>query len=448
MAHWSQAGFWLAFRAGAGILRAMPFPVSAVSCSTDYAGPVTGGVPLACNFDTQGCDAGDIYLATLDTIGGTEFIQVALSDYVVTDEGGGVFTVTPDLSYAAGITVRVYRWLAYTQPFIFSETGPLPAGQIMAALNRIVQLEQQLRAEAGLDVAAITIPPVAALMLPQTVFTDAAARGNATPAFLGQLGTQLSTGGIYRGSSIAAGGWTLIPTGGGGGSYTAGNGLTLTGSEFTIDTAITLDLNSTQGPIQNKSFGDNKFDGIQCSNGLQALDFIPVASSVNYLDIIPAATGNRPGIRANGTDANVSLNLYTKGTGTVTINGVDAVTTTGTQTISSKTIITSTTTNPAETQQTLTDAASIAWNLNLGAIAKVTVAASRTMAAPSGLRDGSIATLSIIQGGAGTNLITWDAVFKWPGGAAPTLSTAAGKRDVFTFLVDGGNLYGQSSLGY
>lgn len=45
-----------------------------------------------------------------------------------------------------------------------------------------------------------------------------------------------------------------------------------------------------------------------------------VASGVNFVDLTAAATGNGPLIAAAGSDANVSLNLNTKGTGTVNLS--------------------------------------------------------------------------------------------------------------------------------
>ena len=46
-----------------------------------------------------------------------------------------------------------------------------------------------------------------------------------------------------------------------------------------------------------------------------------VASQVNAFTIIPAIAGSTPSINATGTDTNISLNLVTKGTGTLQING-------------------------------------------------------------------------------------------------------------------------------
>jgi hypothetical protein len=61
-----------------------------------------------------------------------------------------------------------------------------------------------------------------------------------------------------------------------------------------------------------------------------------VASAVNSVNITNAATTGKPSLAAQGSDTNVSLNLISKGTGTVQANAVDVVTTTGTQTLTNK----------------------------------------------------------------------------------------------------------------
>jgi hypothetical protein len=97
---------------------------------------------------------------------------------------------------------------------------------------------------------------------------------------------------------------------------------------------------------------------------------------------------------------------------------------------------------------TLTDAATIAWDTSTGQVATFTfVSSNRTMGAPTNLVNGGFYALAVIQN-AGSNTLTWNAVFKWPGGTAPTLSTGASAKDYFTFRSDGTNLYQQgSSLG-
>jgi hypothetical protein len=83
--------------------------------------------------------------------------------------------------------------------------------------------------------------------------------------------------------------------------------------------------------------------------------------------------------------------------------------------------------------QTLTDAATINWDAASGQLAKVTLGDNRTMAAPTNLVEGREYTLVVIQDGTGSRTITWNAVFKWPLGVAPTLSTAGGSKDLLVF---------------
>lgn len=91
----------------------------------------------------------------------------------------------------------------------------------------------------------------------------------------------------------------------------------------------------------------------------------------------------------------------------------------------------------------LTDAATVAWAANTAQTATFTfVSTNRTMGAPTGLVDGAFYALAVIQNG-GSNTLTWNSVFKWAGGVAPTLSTAAGAKDYFVFRSDGTNLYQQ-----
>lgn len=92
---------------------------------------------------------------------------------------------------------------------------------------------------------------------------------------------------------------------------------------------------------------------------------------------------------------------------------------------------------------TLTDAATVAWNTALGQVATFTfVSTNRTVGAPTNLVNGGFYGLAVIQN-AGSNTLTWNSVFKWANGTAPTLSTAAGARDYFVFRSDGTNLYEQ-----
>ena len=108
------------------------------------------------------------------------------------------------------------------------------------------------------------------------------------------------------------------------------------------------------------------------------------------------------------------------------------------------------TTAPAEVKVTvgwaantaLTDAATIAWDTTNQVATFTFVSTNRTFGAPTNLKNGAFYALAVIQNG-GSNTLTWNAVFKWAAGTAPTLSTAAGAKDYFTFRSDGTNLYQQ-----
>lgn len=108
------------------------------------------------------------------------------------------------------------------------------------------------------------------------------------------------------------------------------------------------------------------------------------------------------------------------------------------------------TTAPAEIKVTvgwaantaLTDAATVAWDTTNQVATFTFVSTNRTMGAPTNLKNGAFYALAVIQN-AGSNTLTWNSVFKWAAGTAPTLSTAAGAKDYFTFRSDGTNLYQQ-----
>jgi hypothetical protein len=89
---------------------------------------------------------------------------------------------------------------------------------------------------------------------------------------------------------------------------------------------------------------------------------------------------------------------------------------------------------------TLTDGATLNWNTALGQVAQVTLGGNRTFAAPTSLVNGGFYSLLIIQDGTGSRTISWNSVFDFTGGVAPTLSTAAGAKDIITWRSDGTNM--------
>jgi hypothetical protein len=153
-----------------------------------------------------------------------------------------------------------------------------------------------------------------------------------------------------------------------------------------------------------------------------------------------AATGTVTSVAGTGTVNGLTL------TGTVTSSG--SLTLGGTLSLVSPPPIGTTT--PAEVKVTvgwaantaLTDAATVAWDTTNQVATFTFVSTNRTMGAPTNLKNGAFYALAVIQNG-GSNTLTWNSIFKWASGTAPTLSTAAGAKDYFTFRSDGTNLYQQ-----
>jgi len=91
-------------------------------------------------------------------------------------------------------------------------------------------------------------------------------------------------------------------------------------------------------------------------------------------------------------------------------------------------------------EQTLTDGATIDWNLSTQQVAKVTLGGNRTLNAPSNQQAGAFYSLAIIQDGTGSRTLTFNSAYKFTGATAPTLTTTASAKDIIIFKSDGTNL--------
>lgn len=91
--------------------------------------------------------------------------------------------------------------------------------------------------------------------------------------------------------------------------------------------------------------------------------------------------------------------------------------------------------------QTLSEAANTVWDSSLGQVAYLTLTGSRHIDRPTNMKTGSY-ILRVTQGGSGSYNLTWSSAFKWPAGVTPTLTTAVGSVDLFSFVGDGTHLYG------
>jgi hypothetical protein len=84
---------------------------------------------------------------------------------------------------------------------------------------------------------------------------------------------------------------------------------------------------------------------------------------------------------------------------------------------------------------TLTQAATIAVDLSEGINFTTTMNGNRTLGAPSNAKPGQSGVIEIRQDGTGGRTLAFASAWVFPGGADPTLSTAAGARDVLAYTV-------------
>ena len=85
---------------------------------------------------------------------------------------------------------------------------------------------------------------------------------------------------------------------------------------------------------------------------------------------------------------------------------------------------------------TLSDAATVATNCDNGNTHTVTLSGNRTLGNPTNMKAGYTYIWIIKQDGTGNRTLAYDTAFKFPGGTAPTLSTAGGSVDILTGVAE------------
>ncbi len=189
------------------------------------------------------------------------------------------------------------------------------------------------------------------------------------------------------------------------------------GSTVGTNPAITIDEN------QNVTIADGSIDfniaSHDTSNGLK-LGGTLVSATAAELNIMD-------GVTATATEINYS-DLATLGTSAA--SKVLSANANNLTTISGAVLC---------TEDTLTDQATIAWDVIASPVAKVTLGANRTIAAPSGTSPaaGQFVALTVIQDGTGSRTLTWNATYEFKDDTAPTLTTTAAKGDLFVFKYNG-----------
>lgn len=167
---------------------------------------------------------------------------------------------------------------------------------------------------------------------------------------------------------------------------------------------------------------------IKDANGNTILDMsAPTASAVNFLRAGNSIAGSSVPLSAAGSDTNININLITKGTGKVFVNGVQVATLTGTETITNKRVTPRVTVTATPGGTTLSPDAS---NNDMHGYSALTKAI--TINAPSGTpTDYQPMGYRFKDDGTGRAL-TWDPIFRAIGVTLPTTTTANKTLHVFT----------------
>jgi len=84
----------------------------------------------------------------------------------------------------------------------------------------------------------------------------------------------------------------------------------------------------------------------------------------------------------------------------------------------------------------LTDAATVAVDMALGNYYTLTLGGNHTLGAPTNQVAGQSGVIVITQDGTGSHTLAYDAAWKFPGGTAPRLTTAANAVDVLVYYVE------------
>jgi hypothetical protein len=192
---------------------------------------------------------------------------------------------------------------------------------------------------------------------------------------------------------------------------TSGTGATFAAADKGIKILYSDGTNITD---VNANFSASSFPQINDTNGNEELKFTATSSAVNEITITNAATGNRPNIAVTGDDTNIGLSVSTKGTGLVLFND-----------------------GAYNADATLTDGATITWDVGSSPVAKVTLGDNRTLSAPTNSAAGQFISIAVIQDGTGSRTLTWNSAYEFTGDVAPTLTTTANKADIFVFKYNG-----------
>jgi len=99
-------------------------------------------------------------------------------------------------------------------------------------------------------------------------------------------------------------------------------------------------------------------------------------------------------------------------------------------------------------EASLTDSATVSWDLSVAQTARWAIGGARVLIDPSNMKAGATYVLRITNQLSSTASISFGAAFLWPGGGKPTLTKSLSAVDIISFYCTGTNMLGTAILDY
>jgi hypothetical protein len=170
---------------------------------------------------------------------------------------------------------------------------------------------------------------------------------------------------------------------------------------------------------------------------------LPLTTGVT--GILPAANGGT-GV-ANNASSTITISgafgttITVSGTTTVTLPTTGTLATlAGTETFTNKTLTNPTVTNYVETLYTANTSTAITVDLANGTVQNLTLTGNATITMPTAVAGKSFIII-LSQDATGSRTVTWSTV-SWPSATAPTVTSTASKKDIFSFFSNGTSWFG------
>jgi hypothetical protein len=274
-----------------------------------------------------------------------------------------------------------------------------------------------------------------------------------TAAINALLPTQATNSGKYLTTDGTNTSWATVS--GGSGTVTsvalsAPSIFTVTGSPVTTSGTLALSYSGTALPVANGGSGATTLTGVLKGNGTSA--FSAATAGTDYQAPITLTTTGTSGA---ATFVGNTLNIPQYSGGGMTYPGAGianstgsawdtSYTTSGSGTVvalaTGATLTNPTVTNYVETLYSANTSTAITVDLANGTVQNLTLTGNATITMPTAVAGKSFIII-LSQDGTGSRTVTWSTV-SWPSATAPTITSTASKKDIYSFFSNGTSWFG------